>query len=164
MKGERLRREDAEREWDVEGGESALPPLSLRSAAAGSTGRRWWGRTVLWAVFAIVLIECAFIVRLDILNSPATSSSHTSLVSESASRLPGHDGVLKTNATRTTSGVCSKEWLEKADRVHYSRDFKTDPVVVEAGGEQQVLLCPSILSSVTRMFSALFMDIECVCL
>ena len=153
MKGERLRREDAEREWDVEGGESALPLLSLRSAAAGSTGRRWWGRTVLWAVFAIVLIECAFIVRLDILNSPATSSSHTS---ESASRFPGHDGVLRTNTTRPSSGVCSKEWLEKADRVHYSRDFKTDPVVVEAGGEQQVLLCPSILSFVTRMFSALF--------
>lgn len=85
-------------------------------------------------MFAIVLIECAFIVRLDILNSPATSSSDTS---ESARRFPGHDGVLRTNPTRPSSGVCSKEWLEKADRVHYSRDFKTDPVVVEAGGEQQ---------------------------
>ncbi|KAG0623294.1 hypothetical protein M758_3G163500 [Ceratodon purpureus] len=145
MKGERetgrLRREEVS-EWDVEGGEGALPPLSLRSAAGG-TGRRWWGRTVLWAVFAIVLIECAFIVRLDILNSPATSSSSSSSLSsvgsENVGRLPGHDGNLKTNVTLKGSvkGFCSKEWLEKKDRVVYSRNFKRDPVTVEGGGEDK---------------------------
>lgn len=138
MKGERetgrWRREDgAATEWDVEGGEGALPPLSLRPLAS-SSGRRWWGRTVLWAVFAVVLIECAFIVRLDILNSPS-SSLYSSSEHVNADKLPG---TILRNATVKSGGVCSKEWLEKADGVHYSRDFKKDPVVVEAGGETEV--------------------------
>ena len=158
MKGERetgrLRREDVS-EWDMEGGESSLPPLSLRQSS--STGRRWWGRTILWAVFAIVLIECAFIVRLDILNSP-TTSSHSS-DHGIAKALPGHDlrPILRPNMTREGNDICSKEWLEKADRVQYSRDFKKDPVLVEAGGEAQVLLSP-IPSSKIRIFGALYMD------
>lgn len=160
MKGEResglVRRDDAAAaasDWEMEGGERSLPPLSFRPVAA--SGRGWWGRTVLLAVFIVVLIECAFIVRLDILNTSSTSSSYySSLVDGNADayKLPGNDEIrMKLNMTAgrnpikerrrdsfVADDMCSEGWLEKADRVKYSRDFKKDPVLVSSG-ETEVL-------------------------
>lgn len=139
MKG--ARRDEAE----MEGVERSLPPLSF-----ASRGRGWWGRTILWAVFLVVLIECAFIVRLDILNSSSTSTSFTELI-ESTGLHTGNAGIptvkLNTTAGRkpprkgddfVADAMCSESWLEKADKVEYSRNFQREPVMVVAG-ETEVL-------------------------
>lgn len=139
MKGEGRFRRDEVLEME-QGGDSRsfLPPLSFQR------GRGWWGRTVLWAVFIVVLIECAFIVRLDILNTSSSSSSSYSEFVDN--KLP--DAILVKPNTTTTAvrkptprkgdgfvpdAMCSEGWLENADRVKYSRDFKTEPVLVVSG-------------------------------
>ncbi|XP_024389348.1 glycoprotein 3-alpha-L-fucosyltransferase A [Physcomitrium patens] len=148
MKGDRdtgrFRRDDAAFERDVEGGERPTPGLLGLRSLASSSGRGWWSKTVLWAVFAVVLIECAFIVRLDILNSPSSSySSSLDSHPENPNKISGQEELtIKTNKTiridklpTGTDDVCSAEWLEKVDKVTYSRDFKKKPVLVVSGNE-----------------------------
>ena len=156
MKGEgRSRRDESASsvvavEADVEGGgEKPLPP---QRSFATSAGRSRWGRSVLWAVLAVVLIECAFIVRLDILNTPATSvysnprTESLPLQESGALALPiqetknvvaSDEGKEEEEAIVTAgeeeeneNGVCSQEWLEQADKVAYSRNFTKQPVLV----------------------------------
>lgn len=163
MKGEgRSRRDESASsivagEADVEGGgEKPLPP---QRSFATSAGRSRWGRSVLWAVLAVVLIECAFIVRLDILNTPATSvysstatklsnprTESLSLQESGALELPiqetknvvasdegkEEEEVIVTagEEEENENGVCSQEWLEQADKVAYSRNFTKQPVLV----------------------------------
>lgn len=173
MKGEgRSRRDESASftvtvEADVEGGEKPLPP---QRSFATSAGRSRWGRSVLWAVLAVVLIECAFIVRLDVLNTPAIAvyssreklpnprTESSSLQESGALELPIQDTKNATDVVASDegkeeeeevietaveevieaaveeeeheNGVCSQEWLEKADRVAYSRDFTKQPVLV----------------------------------
>jgi hypothetical protein len=88
----------------------------MRPVAAPTASRLWWGKFVQLGIIAIVLIECVFIIHLHVLNSPFHSSYSNSLI-------PDHGGSI-------IGSSCSEEWLERMDRVNYTRDFVKQPVLI----------------------------------
>jgi hypothetical protein len=114
--GERLRKAD---ERDPEGGERHANSTGMRPVAAPTASRLWWGKFVQLGIIAIVLTECVFIIHLHVLNSPFQSVN----TSYSNSLIPDHGGPI-------IGSSCSEEWLEKMDRVNYTRDFVKQPVLI----------------------------------
>ncbi|CAM6061211.1 unnamed protein product [Sphagnum tenellum] len=97
----------------------------MRPVAAPTASRLWWGKFVQLGIIAIVLIECVFIIHLHVLNSPFQSVN----TSYSNSLIPDHGGSI-------IGSSCSEEWLEKMDRVNYTRDFVKQPVLILFGTQE----------------------------
>ncbi|KAK4769295.1 hypothetical protein SAY86_027445 [Trapa natans] len=107
-----------------------------------------WSNIMLLFVLLVVVAEVAFLGRLDVAKNAAFVDSWADLFHRSPENTKspvGGTGNLHAEVEMLDgnsgweAGSC-EEWLEKEDRVVYSRDFNKDPIWV-AGGEKEWKSC-----------------------
>ncbi|KAI4367616.1 hypothetical protein MLD38_023332 [Melastoma candidum] len=127
---------------------------SLQSSGpVSANSRRKWSNLLPVLVFVVVLAEILLLGRLDMGKKAALVDSWADILFHSGggSRGGGLDGdglVRKVGVSGGGSGSSSKgaegesceEWLEREDKLVYSRDFDKDPIIV-SGGDQEWKTC-----------------------
>lgn len=147
---------------EEEGAENIIVPTGVRPVVASGVRMRW-GRFLQASVIAIVLIECAFIVRLDVLNASYSAAFNLKgSYSQSGSKRP-RPWLKEAQQNKTVEGVlymgdqkpgvedlesdksdmCSEEWLEMTDRISLARNFSKEPVLVHSSENQVHRTCDS---------------------
>lgn len=96
--------------------------------------RRWTGLVPVF-VGLVVIAELAFLGRLDMAKNAAMVRRWTSSLYFPSDSEPLDEGGDDDDRR-------CEDWLEREDAVAYSRDFRTDPIVV-TGAEQKVAPFPS---------------------
>ncbi|CAN1278562.1 Putative fucosyltransferase-like protein [Linum perenne] len=117
--------------------------LPSTSSPPATTSKRKWSSFLPVFIALVVLVEIAFLGRLDMAKNAAAKVDSwadsvfyrppPALNKDAAAMLPRiDDGVLELESC--------EEWLEREDSVIYSRDFDKDPILV-AGAEKERRAC-----------------------
>ncbi|CAN1307417.1 Putative fucosyltransferase-like protein [Linum perenne] len=116
------------------------PEDGLLISSPAPAGKRKWTKLVPVFIAIVVIVEIAFLGRLDTAKNAVArvDSWADSLFDRSGSK--GGAPVVERNDGVLRSESC-EEWLEREDAVDYSRDFDKVPILV-AGGEKEWKVCP----------------------
>ncbi|CAN0846483.1 Putative fucosyltransferase-like protein [Linum grandiflorum] len=117
--------------------------LLSSSTSSSPTSKRKWSNFLPVFIALVVLVEIAFLGRLDMAKNAAAKvdswadsvfyNRSPPVLKDEAATLPRiDDGVLGLESC--------EEWLEREDSVIYSRDFDKDPILV-AGAEKEWRAC-----------------------
>ncbi|CAN1307424.1 Putative fucosyltransferase-like protein [Linum perenne] len=130
------------------------PEDGLLISSPAPAGKRKWTKLVPVFIAIVVIVEIAFLGRLDTAKNAVArvDSWADSLFDRSGSKGGApvvevrNDVVLRSPVTEVRNdGVLRsescEEWLEREDAVDYSRDFDKVPILV-AGGEKEWKVCP----------------------
>lgn len=119
------------------------------SNGVSATNKRKWSNLMPLFVALVVILEMAFLCRLDMTKNVARVDSWADLFS----RAPpvkkevvkvgiagsGLDVVL--NGDRNLELEGCEAWLEREDAVEYSRDFSKEPVLVSGADQVFSVIC-----------------------
>lgn len=109
------------------------------SSSSSAIPKRKWSNWMPFFVAIVVILEIAFLGRLDMAKNAAMLDSLVDIFQK-----PHHSSAVDSFAASDDLGVNARvsvaetceDWLERNDAVNYSRSFDKDPVVVS--GDEQV--------------------------
>eukprot|EP00262_Sarcandra_glabra_P012064 TRINITY_DN3022_c0_g1_i1.p1 TRINITY_DN3022_c0_g1~~TRINITY_DN3022_c0_g1_i1.p1 ORF type:complete len:524 (-),score=91.99 TRINITY_DN3022_c0_g1_i1:418-1989(-) len=132
----------------TQGGRDAVSSFSYSSSSYWSNKKRWSNLMPLF-VAIVVVVEIAFLGRLDMAKNAAMVRNWTANTFYFPSNLPSSSSggssqeVVNSNASSLNRGnnvISCEYWLEKEDTLSFFRNFDKDPVWV-SGADQEWNSC-----------------------